>query len=129
MSNKDRKDDRDAKSTRRCFLGRLRYGAVAIGVANTAFQSGPLPAAEPRPAEGVEGRVGYRQLGKTGLRVSEVGFGGHSWAYQRVADGKGGYRRVALEEAVEMIRAGLEMGSIFSMPARPLTNTWFPAKC
>ena len=52
----------------------------------------------------------YRKLGKTGLKVSEVGFGGHSWAYSRVPDGKGGHRKVTIDEAVEMIRTGLEMG-------------------
>ena len=128
MSNENRRDDRNLKSTRRRFLEHLRYGAAAVGVASAACQRSPLSAAEPPPAEGEEGRVGYRQLGRTNLRVSEVGFGGHSWAYKRVPDGKGGYRRVALEEAVEMIRAGLEMGVNFFDAGTPADEHVLPGK-
>jgi hypothetical protein len=35
-------------------------------------------------------KVKYRVLGKTGLRISEIGFGGHSWAYKQIPDGQGG---------------------------------------
>jgi aryl-alcohol dehydrogenase-like predicted oxidoreductase len=60
------------------------------------------------------GRVGYRKLGKTGLKISEVGFGGHSWAYKRVPDGKGGYRRVNIDEAraIVSIRVSHKMKGI-----------------
>ena len=56
------------------------------------------------------GKVRMRTLGKTGLKISEIGFGGHSWYYSRVPDGKGGLRQTTVDEAVEMIAAGLEMG-------------------
>ena len=59
------------------------------------------------------GRVGQRVLGKTGLKVSEIGFGGHSWAYPRVPTADGSLRKVTVDEAVEMIRAGLELGVNF----------------
>ncbi len=98
----------DAASTRRRFLKRLGQGAVATGAAVPL-----LTPAEAADAEPPAGKVKYRTLGKTGLRVSEVGFGGHSWAYKRVPDGKGGHRKVTIDEAVEMIRAGMEMGVNF----------------
>jgi len=60
-----------------------------------------------------EGRVRHRTLGKTGLEVSEIGFGGHSWAYPRVPTGNGGFRRPTVDEAVEMLAAGLDMGVNF----------------
>jgi len=76
---------------------------------------GPLlaDAAAGAAAETTPGKVRRRTLGKTGLEVSEVGFGGHSWAYKRVPDGSGGYRRPTIDEATEMIRTGLEMGVNF----------------
>jgi len=75
------------------------------GCASSPVSGGAADAAKP-PA----GRVKHRPLGKTGLMVSEIGFGGHSWAYKRVPDGKGGMRRTTVDEAVEMIRAALDMG-------------------
>ena len=98
----------DAGSTRRGFLKQLGQGAVAAGAAAPLLSNAAAAAAEP-PG----GKVKYRTLGKTGLRVSEVGFGGHSWAYKQVPDGKGGRRKVNIDEAVEMIRTGMEMGVNF----------------
>jgi aryl-alcohol dehydrogenase-like predicted oxidoreductase len=72
-----------------------------------------VAAAGPRVSEPAEGKVAYRVLGKTGLRVSEVGFGGHSWSYARVPDGKGGLRKPSLDEAVRMIGLGMEIGVNF----------------
>jgi len=97
-------------STRRVFLGRVgRTAAAATAggmLGRTAWSAAPN---EPRR----EGRVRNRVLGKTGLRVSEIGFGGHSWAYSRVPDGKGGFRKVTIDEAVEILRAGMQMGVNF----------------
>jgi len=56
------------------------------------------------------GMVRRRELGDTGLKVSEIGFGGHSWSYARVPDLSGGHRKPTIDEAVEMIAAGLDMG-------------------
>ena len=96
-------------ATRRRFLKHVGRSAVAGGVVGSLLDDAtPATAAEP-----AGGKVGYRQLGKTGLKVSEVGFGGHSWAYRRVPDGRGGFRKVNIDEAVEMIRAGMEMGVNF----------------
>ena len=74
------------------------------------------------------GQVGYRRLGKTGLKVSEVGFGGHSWYYKKVPDGKGGYRRVTIDEAVKMIEAGLEMGVNFFDSCTPVEESAIPGE-
>jgi aryl-alcohol dehydrogenase-like predicted oxidoreductase len=82
-----------------------------------------LAAAE-TPAE----RVAYRQLGKTGLRVSEVGFGGHSWAYAQVPDGKGGRRKVTIDEATEMIRLGIDLGVNFFDSCTPLEESSTPGE-
>ena len=98
----------EAGSSRRGFLKQLGQGAVAAGAAAPLLASADADAAEP-PA----GKVKYRTLGKTGLRVSEVGFGGHSWAYKQVPDGKGGHRKVNIDEAVEMISRGIAMGVNF----------------
>jgi len=54
-----------------------------------------------------------RDLGRTGLRVSEIGFGGHSWSYARVPDGRGGLRKPSLDEAARMIARGLDLGVNF----------------
>ena len=42
--------------------------------------------------------VDGKPAGKTGLKVSEIGFGGHSWSYRRVPDGKGEFRKVTVDE-------------------------------
>lgn len=101
-------------ATRRRFLKQLGRGAVAgAAIAPWLDNTHLATAAETPGAKPTEGKVGYRLLGKTGLKVSEVGFGGHSWAYKQVPDGKGGYRKVTIDEAVEIIRSGLEMGVNF----------------
>jgi len=94
-------------TSRRRFLGRMGRGAMAGTLA------APLLAGTSRAAEKPEDQVRRRPLGKTGLEVSEIGFGGHSWAYPRVPDGKGDWRRVSIDEAVEMLAAGLDLGVNF----------------
>jgi len=71
------------KSARREFPTHVDQGAVAGAAVLLAGTSG---GAEPA------GQVRYRTLGRTGLTVSEVGFGGHSWNLKRVPDGLGGNR-------------------------------------
>ena len=109
-------------SSRRQFLERLGQKAVAAGTA--AGLLGTTRAA----AQGAEGKVDYRVLGKTGLKVSEVGFGGHSWSYRQVPDGRGGLRKVTVDEAVEMIAAGLDMGVNFLDSCTPLEESSTPGE-
>lgn len=114
----------EGESTRRSFLKHIGE-ATAAGAAAAAIGNVGLAAAagERRP-----GRVGRRTLGKTGLLVSEVGFGGHSWNYARVADGKGGLRRTTLEEATRMISLGLEMGVNVFDSCTPLEEHSMPGE-
>jgi aryl-alcohol dehydrogenase-like predicted oxidoreductase len=98
----------DKSSTRRRFMKRLGQGAVAGGAAWSLLEDESLWAA---PAQA--GKVAHRRLGKTGLDVSEIGFGGHSWAYKQVPIGNGEFRKVSIDEAVEMIRAGMDVGVNF----------------
>ena len=134
-----------AGSTRRRFLKRLGQSAVTGGVAATLLgkassagtRGGGCANAAP-PTAGhhaqhgrlvaAEGRVGSRVLGKTGLRVSEIGFGGHSWSYARIPDRHGGYRKTSVEEAVEMIRAGIDMGVNFLDSCTPPEESSVPGE-
>jgi aryl-alcohol dehydrogenase-like predicted oxidoreductase len=137
-----------AGSTRRRFLQQMGRGAVAGSVAAALLSEGcsstsaepgeaaqpaastPPPETTPPPERtpGTEGKVGYRPLGKTGLRISEVGFGGHSWSYKRVPDGNGEFRLVSIDEAVEMIGAGLEMGVNFLDSCTPMEEASTPGE-
>jgi len=124
MSEHASQGDPKAGSSRRRFLQQLGQTAVAGSVA--ASLAGPGgPSAE---AAASERRVGYRTLGKTGLRVSEVGFGGHSWSYARVPDGRGGLRKVTLDEAVEMIRIGMDLGVNFLDSCTPMEESFTPGQ-
>ncbi len=118
------KHEANDTSTRRRFLERLGRGAVAGSVV-TPLLHDPHSA---DAAEATAGKVRYRQLGKTGLKVSEVGFGGHSWAYRQVPDGQGGFRKVTVDEAVEMIRAGLDMGINFFDSCTPMEESSVPGE-
>jgi uncharacterized protein len=102
------RDRQAAGATRRGFLQRVGNA----GLAGTLLAGGELAGAEGQAAK-TPGKVGYRVLGKTGLKVSEIGFGGHSWNFARVPDGKGGLRRTTLDEAMRMISIGLEIGVNF----------------
>ncbi len=107
MTNYTSKQNPQNTSTRRQFLRQFGLGAVAGGLTIPLLKSTqPARAAE-------EHRVKYRTLGKTGLRVSEIGIGGHSWAYKRVPDVQGGYRRPTIDEAVRIIGEGIDMGVNF----------------
>lgn len=110
-------------STRRNFLNKLGHGAVAGSIAWSILDREPLLA-----ADAPHNRVSHRTLGKTGLDVSEIGFGGHSWAYKQVPTGDGEFRRVTIDEAVEMIRTGLEMGVNFFDSCSPLEESSTPGE-
>ena len=86
------------RATRRSFLRTVGQGTIAGGAAASLLGSENPSAAEPK-----RGKVAHRELGKTGLKISEIGFGGHSWSYARIPDGKGGRRKPTIDEAVEMI--------------------------
>ncbi|MGA2258637.1 MAG: aldo/keto reductase, partial [Thermoguttaceae bacterium] len=112
-------------ATRRGFLKR----AGQFGLACTlAAGGGELHAASGDRAGVTPGAVGRRVLGKTGLKVSEIGFGGHSWNFQRVPDGKGGMRRTTLEEATRMISTGLGLGVNFFDSCTPLEEHSVPGE-
>jgi len=121
MINRETRGDNGPSPTRRGFLRRLGQGAVASGMVRTLVGE----TAVERPTAG---KVAYRTLGKTGLKVSEIGFGGHSWAYKRVPVGNGEYRKVTIDEAVEMIRAGLEMGVNFFDSCTALEESSVPGE-
>ncbi len=126
----------ESESTRRRFLQQLGQGAVAGSVAAALLSEGcSNTSAEPsegsQPAErtpGSEGQVGYRTLGKTRLRVSEVGFGGHSWSYKQVPMDDGEFRKVTVDEAVEMIRLGMDMGINFLDSCTPMEEASTPGE-
>jgi len=99
----------EESATRREFLGHIGQTALDGGLAAGLGPACAACAADPPAAV----RVGQRTLGKTGLRVSEIGFGGHSWNFARVPDGKGGLRRTTLDEAQRMISLGLDVGVNF----------------
>ncbi|MBN1343520.1 MAG: aldo/keto reductase [Phycisphaerae bacterium] len=110
--------------TRRRFLGEIGRGAVVGSVAASIIDRGQTASA----ADAQPGRVKHRILGKTGLKVSEIGFGGHSWAYSKVPVGEKRYRRVTLEEAVEMIAEGLDMGVNYFDSCTPLLECSVPGE-
>ena len=120
----EREDD---DSTRREFLRRMGRTACASGMATALIADTSFVRAEPSLPPS-KGRVGQRVLGKTGLRVPEIGFGGHSWNYARVPDGSGGMRRVNLDEAQRMISLGLEMGVNFFDSCTPLEEHSVPGE-
>jgi aryl-alcohol dehydrogenase-like predicted oxidoreductase len=107
-------------ATRRGFLRQLGGSAVAAGAA-------PL-LANAEDAAVKQGKVKFRTLGKTDLKVSDVGFGGHSWAYKQVPVGDGEYRKVTIDEATEMIRLGMDMGVNWFDSCTPLEESAVPGE-
>ena len=122
MSQQTPHDETPSASSRRRFLKNLGQGAVAGGAAGSLLSS----TSQGATAKTASGRVAMRTLGKTGLEISEIGFGGHSWAYRRVPDGKGGLRVPSIDEAVEMIAAGLDVGVNFLDSCTPLLESSTP---
>lgn len=114
---------------RRKFLQQVMGGAALVVGSRSVF--GKDETTESKVQEdwsAKPGRVGYRTLGKTGLKVSEVGIGGHSWAYKQLPDGKGGYRRVSIDEAERMIATGMDMGVNFFDSCSPLVESSVPGE-
>ena len=107
-------------STRRQFLKRAGFGVIAGGMA------GPL--LEDAQSTTIDRKVKYRVLGKTDLKVSEIGIGGHSWAYKQVPDGKGGFRRPTVEEAMRMISDAIDKGVNFFDSCTPLVESSTPGE-
>ena len=128
MAELDPGNDRSADSTRRQFLGQLGGAALAGGFAAAALAPPATTSAASPASKASPGKVGFRVLGKTGLKVSEVGFGGHSWSYARVPDGKGGLRKPTLDEAERMIRIGMEMGVNFFDCCTPMEEHTVPGE-
>lgn len=121
--NTEKQDGKDF-STRRQMLKQAGLGVAAVGMTPQLLSN----ARSATPAKDKRRKVKYRTLGKTGLRVSEIGFGGHSWAYKQVPDGKGGLRRPTIEEAVRMIAAGLEVGVNFFDSCTALEESSIPGE-
>lgn len=119
---KSNSDNRSISSRRR-FLRQVGQGAVSGGVASSLLGQRALSA-----KESSEGKVAHRTLGKTGLDVSEIGFGGHSWAYKKVPTREGGYRKVNIDEALEMIGLGMDMGVNFFDSCTPLEESSTPGE-
>ncbi|NQT83483.1 aldo/keto reductase [bacterium] len=107
--------------SRRNFLRTIGKGMAGGALAGFAIGREGAFAGEVLP------EVKRRQLGRTGLMVSEIGFGGHSWSYAQVPDGD--KMRVASEtEALEMVRTGLEMGVNFFDSDTPQLEHTVPGK-
>jgi aryl-alcohol dehydrogenase-like predicted oxidoreductase len=104
-------------------VGQTAAAATAGGLLARTARAADAPTEERQ-----EGEVRTRVLGKTGLKVSEIGFGGHSWAYARVPDGKGSFRKVTVDECVEILRAGMEMGVNFVDSCTPLVESSLPGE-
>jgi aryl-alcohol dehydrogenase-like predicted oxidoreductase len=122
-------DPAPSSRTRRRFLEQLGLTAAAGAAASIVPGCSGNVEAEPRSgSESPGGKIRYRQLGKTGLKVSEIGFGGHSWSYARVPDGQGGFRKTTVDEAVEMIRLGLDMGVNWLDSCTPLEESSTPGE-
>ncbi len=95
----------DERQTRREFLARtggvVAGGAIASQLAGCASgpAGGPQVAAQPpKPEAKIRNhnpKMGYRTLGKTGIRISEIGLGGHS-------GGDENNRALVLDKAAEL---------------------------
>ena len=119
MTRKPVPHDTPIDLSRRQFIARTAQATVGGAAAAFISQSA---AAEPGK------RAAYRTLGRTGLKVSEVGFGGHSWNFKRLPDGQGGMRQVTLQEAERMIGLALDLGVNFFDSCTPLEEHSVPGE-
>jgi aryl-alcohol dehydrogenase-like predicted oxidoreductase len=119
---------RTGGSTRRQFLKQFGLGMAGGMAAPFLGDAQSVLASETSGLKTTDRKVKYRVLGKTGLPISEIGIGGHSWAYKRVPDGQGGYRRPTIDEAVRMIAEGLEMGVNFLDSCTALEESSVPGE-
>jgi aryl-alcohol dehydrogenase-like predicted oxidoreductase len=104
-------------------VGKATIVGTGSGVIRAATALGDAPG-----QAAVEQEVQRRRLGKTGLMVSEIGFGGHSWSFKRVPDGRGGFRCLTLAESERIIRVGLEMGVNFFDSCTPEVEHTVPGQ-
>ena len=106
-------------------LSRRRFlRDIGTGVAAASLGAPALHAAAPKLPV-----VPRRSLGRTGLKVSVIGFGGHSWSYARVPDPKTGKnRRPTQDEAKAMIKLGLDMGVNYFDGCTPYAEHDVPGK-
>jgi len=105
--------------SRRGFLRNVGTGVAAGCLGAPAVRAGQPPVPQ----------VPRRILGRTGLSVSAVGFGGHSWSYARIADPRtGARRRPTQDEARQMIRLGLDMGVNYFDGCTPIHEHTVPGK-
>ncbi|MGA2498283.1 MAG: aldo/keto reductase [Tepidisphaeraceae bacterium] len=112
--------------SRRTFLGRIVQTAVAGSTAGSMLDASAAEVPGGMPPAG--GRVRQRVLGRTGLKVSEIGLGGHSWSYAQVPAADGSLRKVNVEEAQGMIGAALGMGVNFLDSCTPLEESATPGE-
>ena len=120
MSEHRPKRNAEIDSTRRQFLKKVGFGVVAGGM------TGPL--LDEARSQTSARKVKHRVLGKTGLKVSEIGIGGHSWAYKQAPDGKGGFRRPTVEEAMRMIGEAMDKGVNFLDSCTALVESSTPGE-
>jgi len=119
---------RTGGSTRRQFLKQFGLGMAGGIAAPFLGDAQSVLASETSSSKTTDRKVKYRVLGKTGLRISEIGIGGHSWAYKQVPDGQGGYRRPTIDEAVRMIAEGMDMGVNFLDSCTALEESSVPGE-
>ncbi len=125
MTPNDSRQAGSSEPSRRRFLKQLGEKTIAGGAtAGLLGDAGRLSAADAP----VAGTVKRRRFGTTDLQVSEVGFGGHSWSYKRTPDGSGGFRKVTVDEAVEMIGTAMDMGVNFFDSCTPLDECTTPGE-
>ena len=120
MSEHRPKRNAEIDSTRRQFLKKVGFGVVAGGM------TGPL--LDEARSQTSARKVKHRVLGKTGLKVSEIGIGGHSWAYKQVPDGQGGFRQPTVEEAMRMISVAMDKGVNFLDSCTALVESSTPGE-
>ena len=114
----------NSEPTRRRFLRQVGRHTVAVGTGAAVLgQAVGSTAAEVGGCQ-----VKRRVLGKTGLKVSEIGIGGHSWAYKQIPDGNGKMRVPTVDEAVEIIAAAMEMGVNFADSCTPVAESSTPGE-
>ena len=119
---------RTGGSTRRQFLKQFGLGMAGGIAAPFLGDAQSVLASETSSSKTTGHKVKYRVLGKTGLRISEIGIGGHSWAYKQVPDGQGGYRRPTIDEAVRMIAEGMDLGVNFLDSCTALEESSVPGE-
>lgn len=119
--------------TRREFIRDTALATASLAAGLPAATAGsPVESDANRAAaaktRGYNPNMEYRRLGKTGLWVSAIGFGGHSWSTACIPTAGGAKRKVSVDEAVEMIRTGLDMGVNFLDSCTPLEESSTPGE-